>query len=159
MKRLTDLFENQLKDLYSTETQLLAFLPSLKKRLRDKNLKITFEKQLQTVREQQRRLVEIGDRLEIACTGKESMATALSIAQAVELFWEDLSGELTRVGLLEAFRRMVHYKISGYGTAVRYAKDLGLEAIAHEFQRSLEQEQGTDRMLGQMAEERLRAIP
>jgi ferritin-like metal-binding protein YciE len=83
----------------------------------------------------------------------------LSIAKAVELFGENISRELIRVGLLEVFQQMAHYKISGYGIAVRYAGNLGLEAISQELQLSLEQEQGADLMLGQMVEERLRALP
>lgn len=39
MKKLEDLFEHQIKDLYSAETQLIDALPKMAKAANDKKLK------------------------------------------------------------------------------------------------------------------------
>lgn len=50
---------------------------------------------------------------------------------------------------------MEHYEISGYGTAVRYAKELGHNKIAEKLQKTLDEEYGADEKLNDMAEQRL----
>ncbi len=46
MKNLKDLFEHQLKDLYSAETQLLKALPKMAENASDAKLKKAFEAHL-----------------------------------------------------------------------------------------------------------------
>ena len=43
MKNLEELFEHQLKDLYSAEDQLTAALPKMAKKAKDAKLKKAFE--------------------------------------------------------------------------------------------------------------------
>ena len=58
-------------------------------------------------------------------------------------------------GLIAEAQRVEHYEISAYGTAVRYAKELGHDAIASELQKTLDEEYKTDDLLTDMAEDRL----
>ena len=47
MKKLEDLFEHQLKDLYSAESQLVKALPKMAKAANDEKLKKAFEDHLE----------------------------------------------------------------------------------------------------------------
>jgi ferritin-like metal-binding protein YciE len=49
----------------------------------------------------------------------------------------------------------MHYEISAYGTAVRYAKELNMSAIASNLQDSLDDKYTVDEKLGKMAKRRI----
>ena len=52
-------------------------------------------------------------------------------------------------------QRVEHYEISGYGTAVRYAKELGHKDVAKKLQKTLDEEYDADKKLNDLAENRL----
>lgn len=52
-------------------------------------------------------------------------------------------------------QRVEHYEISGYGTAVRYAKELGHDDIAYKLQETLDEEYAANENLNDLAEDRL----
>lgn len=54
-------------------------------------------------------------------------------------------------------QRVEHYEISGYGTAVRYAKELGHNDIADTLQKTLDEEYHANDLLNKLAENRLNA--
>ncbi|TCL67863.1 uncharacterized protein DUF892 [Mariniflexile fucanivorans] len=57
--------------------------------------------------------------------------------------------------LIAEAQKFKHYEISGYGTAVRYAKELGLEKIASKLQQSLDEENGADDKFTFLADRRI----
>lgn len=58
-------------------------------------------------------------------------------------------------GLITEVQRVEHYEISGYGTAVSQAKELGQDSIAKQLQEILDEEFNTDNKLDKLAESRL----
>lgn len=58
-------------------------------------------------------------------------------------------------GLIAKAQRIEHYEISGYGTAVRYAKELGLREIAEKLQETLNEEYDANNTLDEIAENRI----
>tara|TARA_R110002020_G_scaffold21009_1_gene71049 strand:+ start:12189 stop:12698 length:510 start_codon:yes stop_codon:yes gene_type:complete len=155
MKRFTDLFEYQLKDLYSAEGQLIDFLARIAPQVTDYGLRKLFSEHLEMIKGHHKNLLEIGDRLEISCSGETCPAMELFIREMEVLMRETSNDGLLEVGILERWQRIKHYKISGYSTASLYAKTLGLEAISQEFGLALEREISSDRTLHSMARERL----
>ncbi|MCL4165053.1 UNVERIFIED_CONTAM: hypothetical protein GTU68_001261 [Idotea baltica] len=63
--------------------------------------------------------------------------------------------EVTDIGLIAEAQRVEHYEISGYGTAIRYARELGYRAIAEKLQDTLNEEYDADNIMGKLAEVRL----
>lgn len=155
MKNLKDLFEHQMKDLYSAETQLIEALPKLQKRAKDDKLKDAFKKHLEETKEHQKRLKEICDELGIEPTGEECKAMEGLIKEAEEFMKEKLDTDVIDAGVIAEAQRVEHYEISAYGTAVRFAKELGHDAIARRLQETLDEEYKTDDLLTEMAESRL----
>jgi len=155
MKNLKDLFEHQLKDLYSAETQLLKALPKMAENATDAKLKKAFEAHLEETKEHQQRLEEVCKELEIKPTGETCKAMKGLIAEAEAFLKEDAEKEVRDAGLIADAQRVEHYEISGYGTVVRYAKELGYDSIAKKLQKILDEEYKADEKLDKLAEGRL----
>lgn len=155
MKNLKDLFEHQLKDLYSAESQLLKALPKMAENATDAKLKKAFEAHLEETKEHQQRLEEVCKELEIKPTGETCKAMKGLIAEAEAFLKEDAEKEVRDAGLIADAQRVEHYEISGYGTVVRYAKELGYDSIAKKLQKTLDEEYKADEKLDKLAEGRL----
>ncbi|UOB16732.1 YciE/YciF ferroxidase family protein [Abyssalbus ytuae] len=155
MKTLEDLFEHQLKDLYSAEDQLMEALPKMVKNAKDKKLKKAFEDHLEETKEHKKRIKNICEKLGIEPTGEKCKAMEGLIKEAESFLEEDTDDDVLNAGLIAEAQRVEHYEISGYGTAVRYARELGHDEIANTLQKTLNEEYDADKKLNQMAEGRL----
>jgi len=155
MKKLEDLFEHQLKDLYSAESQLVKALPKMVKAANDEKLKKAFEEHLEETKEQKKRLEEISKELGFKPTGEECKAMKGLIDEAEAFLKEDAADDVRDAGLIADAQRVEHYEISGYGTVVRYAKELGHKAIANKLQKTLDEEYNADKSLDKLAEGRI----
>ncbi len=155
MRNLEDLFQHQLKDLYSAETQLIDALPEMVKNASDSRLTDAFESHLKETKKQKERLVEICKELGISPEGETCNAMQGLIKEAKGFLKEDATEEVRDAGLIADAQRIEHYEISGYGTAVRYAKQLGHKQIAAMLQETLDEEYDADNKLDKLAEGRL----
>ncbi|TXE07766.1 ferritin-like domain-containing protein [Gelidibacter salicanalis] len=155
MKTLEDLFEHQLKDLYSAETQLIEALPKMAKSATDPKLKKAFEDHLKETEGHKKRLEEVCDELGIDPKGEKCKGMEGLIKEAEGFIKEKKDEDVNNAGLIAEAQRAEHYEISGYGTAVRYAKELGHKSVAAKLQKTLDEEYGADEKLNDMAEDRL----
>ncbi|MDT0643909.1 ferritin-like domain-containing protein [Zunongwangia sp. F363] len=155
MKNLEDLFEHQLKDLYSAESQLIEALPKMAKNASDSELKKAFESHLEETKGHKKRLEEVCKELGIKPTGEECKAMKGLIKEAESFLKEDVDDDVRDAGLIADAQRVEHYEISGYGTVVRYAKELGHDGLAKKLHETLEEEYGADDKLNKLAESRL----
>ncbi len=155
MKNLQDLFEHQLKDLYSAESQLIKALPKMQKKASDEKLKQAIEKHLEETKEHKNRIKEVCSELGIKPTGEECKAMKGLIEEAESFLKEKADGDVRDAGIIAEAQRVEHYEISGYGTAVRFAQELGHTEVAKKLQLTLDEEYKTDQNLTKMAESRL----
>lgn len=155
MKNLNELFEHQLKDLYSAEDQLTNALPKMVKNAKDAKLKKAFEDHLEETKEHKQRLEEICDELGIDPGGETCKAMKGLIKEAEDFLDEVKDDDVKNAGMIAEAQRVEHYEISGYGTAVRYAKELGHDDIAKKLQKTLDEEYNADEKLNKLAENRL----
>ena len=155
MKKLEDLFEHQLKDLYSAETQLIKALPKMQKAANDAELKKAFEKHLVETLTHKKRLEEVCEELDIKPSGETCKAMKGLIEEAEGMIDEKADKDVKDAGLIAEAQRVEHYEISAYGTVVRYAKELGHKQIASKLQKTLDEEYKTDEALTALAEKRL----
>jgi ferritin-like metal-binding protein YciE len=155
MKTLKDLFEHQLQDLYSTESQLIEALPKVVEEANDSELKQAFEDHREETKEHRNRIEEICDELGISAKGNTCKAMQGLIKETENFIVEVNDADVKDAGLIAEAQRIEHYEISGYGTAVRYAKELGYNNIAEKLQMTLDEEYGADNKLNKLAESRL----
>ena len=151
MKSLEDLFEHQLKDLYSAETQLVTAMPKMAKAAKNKQLVAAFESHLEETKGQVERLKKIAKELDISLEGETCQAMKGLIKEAQGMIDEDAEPAVKDAGLIAEAQRIEHYEISGYGTARRYAQQLGHKKVAEMLAETLEQEKDADEKLNDLA--------
>lgn len=130
MKTLQDLFEHQLQDLYSAESQMVEALPKMASQAKDKELKKAIENHLKETKDHKKRLEEISKMLGIKASGKKCKGMEGLIKEAEEALKENDKSDVLDAEMIAHAQRVEHYEISGYGTVVRYARELGHEDIA-----------------------------
>lgn len=151
LNSLKDLFEHEIRDLYSAETQLTSALPKMAEKASDQKLKKAFESHLEETKKQKERLEKIGEICDINVKGEKCEAMAGLIKEGEEMLKIDASGEVRDAGLIGAAQRVEHYEIAGYGTARHYAKRLGLDDAVKLLEETLNEEKSADEKLNDIA--------
>ena len=151
LTNLEDLFEHEVQDLYSAETQAIEALPKMAAKTVDANLKAAFEKHLEETKAQKQRLEQIFELCGFKPGRKKCQAMAGLIAEGEDMIDENATPEVKDAGLIASAQRMEHYEISGYGTAAHYAERLEKKDVAKLLKQSLKEEQKTDTLLNNLA--------
>jgi ferritin-like metal-binding protein YciE len=151
MNRLKHLYIEELRDLYSAETQLVKALPKMANAASSKDLRAGFEEHLGQTKEHVARLEKILKALGESAKGKKCKGMEGLIKEGSEMIEEDPVPEELDAGLISAAQRVEHYEIAGYGCVSTYAKLLGEDEAASLLKLTLEEEKETDKKLTQLA--------
>jgi len=149
---LKKLYLEELRDLYSAETQLVKALPKMVKGASSAELKQAFGDHLEQTKEHVERLNEIFDQLDEKPTGKTCKAMKGLIEEGSEMLQEGGDESVIDAGLIGAAQRVEHYEIASYGTVRTFAKLLGEEDAAELLQQTLDEEGEMDKELSELAE-------
>lgn len=155
MKTLEDLFKYQIKNLFSAETQLLIALQEMAKTINDKKLTKIIENHFDESKKQKSRLEVICREINISPSGKKCLAINGIIKEAEKFIKQAANNEVLDAGLIAIAQSIIHYEISRYGTAVRYAKELGLKEISEKLQETLDEEYNLNITLNKIAENKI----
>ena len=155
MSNLQDLLVENLKDLYSAETQLLKALPKVAKKVENEQLRQAFTLHIKETEEQVRRLERVLGGMGEKPGGKKCKGMEGLIEEGRELLEEDADPDVRDAALIGAAQRVEHYEIAGYGTARTYARQLGFDNHVELLQRTLDEEGQTDERLTKLAEGRI----
>jgi ferritin-like metal-binding protein YciE len=85
--------------------------------------------------------------------GVECKAILGIIAEGDEVIEEFGGGEAIDAGLISAAQAVEHYEITRYGTMLAWAKQLELTDIAELLEETLVEEENTDELLSELAED------
>jgi ferritin-like metal-binding protein YciE len=151
MNRLKHLYIEELKDLYSAETQMVKALPKMANAASSEDLRAGFEEHLGQTKEHVARLEKILKALGESLKGKKCKGMEGLIKEGSEMIEEDPAPEELDAGLISAAQRVEHYEIAGYGCVSTYAKLLGEDEAASLLRLTLEEEKETDEKLTQLA--------
>jgi len=154
LESLHDLYVEELKDLYSAETQLIKALPKMAKAASSESLREAFQEHLDVTKQQLERLDQIFEGLGKSPKGKKCVAMEGLIEEGSELISQkkDIDPVVLDAGLIGAAQKVEHYEIAGYGTVRTYAKLLGEDEAAELLQETLNEEAETDEKLTALAE-------
>ncbi|MDQ2732513.1 MAG: ferritin-like domain-containing protein [Armatimonadota bacterium] len=152
MESLKDLFVEELKDIYSAETQITKALPKMAKAATTPELKAAFETHLEETKGQIARIEQIFEKLGGSPKGKTCKAMQGLVEEGSELLEEKPDKAVLDAGLIAAAQRVEHYEIAAYGTARTYALELGHKDVAKLLQETLDEEGKTDKLLTKLAE-------
>jgi ferritin-like metal-binding protein YciE len=142
-----NLLEDQLKDLYSAETQLIKALPKMAKRSSSDSLKQAILAHLEETKHQVERLKEIARTLGIKLTGKTCQAMEGLIEEGSEVLLAEGPGPVIDSALIFAAQRVEHYEISAYGSALALANHLEHTDVVGLLQETLDEESAADEKL------------
>jgi ferritin-like metal-binding protein YciE len=140
---LDELYCDQLRDLYSAETQLIAALPEMAAAASDSDLRDGFKKHLEETREQRVRLDTICARRGISPEGEDCDAMRGLIKEAKKHLGETVAGDVRDAVLIASANRVEHYEIAAYGVTRAFAKALGYDDDAKLLGESLDEEAAT----------------
>ena len=150
---LKDLYIDQLQDLYSADKQSLQATKQLREKASDKSLCTALEdgvKGISQGMEQVKGLIEghganpNGEH----CKGMEGLVKEAK-AHAINADISDK--DVLDASIITQYQRMTHYGLAGYGTAVAFAKRLGLEDDAKVLQNCLDNTYDGDRRMTEIA--------
>lgn len=152
MNRLSDLYLDQLKDLYSAEKQLIQALPKMAKAATSPELKTGFEEHLEQTKTHLSRLEQIFAALGSSAGRKKCAAMEGLIEEGQEAITLEGNPVVRDAALIAAAQRVEHYEIAAYGTVRTFANHLGYSDQASLLQMTLDEEGATDKKLTAMAE-------
>jgi ferritin-like metal-binding protein YciE len=150
---LKELYIDELKDLYSAETQLVKALPKMAKAASSDELRQGFEEHLEQTRGHVERLEKVFKTLGESPKGKTCKGMQGLIEEGAEVIGEDFEGSLMDAALIGAAQRVEHYEIAAYGTVHAFAKKLGESDQAALLNETLNEEKETDEKLTELAEQ------
>ena len=152
MDSLKELYVEELKDLWSAETQITKALPKMVKAASNPKLKKAFNTHLKQTERQIKRLERIFKELDESPRGKKCVGMEGLIKEAQELIKEKPEAEVLDAGLIAAAQHVEHYEIAGYGCVRTWARQMGEDRQAELLQETLDEEEQTDRLLTDLAE-------
>jgi ferritin-like metal-binding protein YciE len=149
---LHDLYVEDLRDLYSAETQLLKALPRMAKAADARELRAAFDEHLQITRGQVERLEGIFAELGEKPKGPKSAAMAGLVERAKDAVGRAAHPAVRDAALIGAGQRIEHHEMAGYECARTYARLLGYDEAAELLQEALDEEAEADVRLTELAQ-------
>ncbi len=151
LRNLHDLFVEQLRDLHSAETQLIAALPKMANASSHEELRDAFEHHPSETREHVSRLEEIFSQLGEQPAGQICKGMKGLIEEGDEVM--AMQGDPTTIdaALIAAAQRVEHYEIAGYGTVKTLAGHLDLGDAKDLLDKTLDEESKADKLLTKIA--------
>jgi ferritin-like metal-binding protein YciE len=149
---LSKIFIDELRDIYSAETQLVKALPTMAEAAQSDQLRNGFEEHLEQTKGHVSRLEQIFDRLKEKPTGTKCAGMEGLIKEGGEAADEDYKGEAKDALLIGAAQRVEHYEIAAYGTVRAMAEKLGDRQAVTLLSETLQEEKETDEKLTKQAE-------
>jgi len=150
---LHELYIDELRDLYSAETQLVKALPKMAKASTNSELRQGFEEHLRQTTEHVSRLEQIFEELEEKPSGKKCAGMEGLIKEGAEVIDEDYSDEVRDAALIGAAQRVEHYEIAAYGTVKAFADLMGHSEQVALLDQTLQEETETDEKLTALSAE------
>lgn len=149
---LKDLYIEQLRDLYSAETQLIDALPKMAGAASSSDLKKAFQSHLDETKKQKQRLEQIFSQMGTSPQGETCEAMKGLIKEGEEAI--QLNGDpiVRDAALIAAAQRVEHYEMAGYGTVRTFADELGFGDAQSLLQTTLNEEGDANKKLTSIAE-------
>ncbi len=151
---LEKFFQDQLKDMYYAEQQLLKAMPEMKDASTTEELEDAFSVHQQQTERHVKRLEKVFTMLGKTAEGKKCEAMDGLLKEGKSIIEETKAGSMTRdAALIIAAQKIEHYEIATYGGLVQLAITLGKHNAAALLDKTLQEEEDTDHQLTEIAEQ------
>jgi ferritin-like metal-binding protein YciE len=152
---IAKLFEEQLREIYSAETQLVEVLPKMAKIASSRGLKRAIISHLEETKHHVDRLKHIGQALGITLKGKSRMAMEGLIEEGARIIDAERRGPVVDAALILAVRRIERYEISAYDSARVAAAQLGHHDVVKLLAKTLREEAAAAEILKALSEQEI----
>jgi len=148
---LQDLYISELKDLYSSEQQLVKALPKIVKNVESQELSDAISNHLEETKNHVTRLEQIFASMGENPKGKKCVGMQGILEEGEETI-DEFEGNVLDAGIISGAQRVEHYEIAAYGAVCAYAEllqrteDLGL------LKETLQEEKNADETLTELSE-------
>ena len=158
VESLDQLLQEQLRDIYDAEKQLVKALPKMAKAADSEELGEAINEHLEVTKGHVQRLEQVFEKLGTKAKGKTCAGMKGLIEEGEEVIGQDATSQMKDLGIIAAAQRVEHYEIAAYGTVRTFAERLGNEEVAELLQETLTEEEETDERLTEISESLLDAV-
>ena len=151
IESLEQLLQEELRDLYDAEKQLVKAIPKMAKAASSPELREALNDHLEVTKGQVQRLEQVFESLGTKPKGKTCAAMKGLIEEGGEVLEQDATDELKDAAIIGAAQRVEHYEMAAYGTARAFAEKLGHEDVAELLQETLSEEEDADQKLTEVS--------
>jgi ferritin-like metal-binding protein YciE len=155
LRNLKDLLCHEIQVMYSFETLSIPGIERMIGKATNPELKAAFQQHLEETKQQVKRLEEAAKIMDIDPEGDGNPTIKGLIAESEKVLHKDSNPETLDATLIAGAQKIEHYEISGYGTSVHYAKELGLKDVADLLMKNLEEEKACDLKLNILAQTKI----
>jgi ferritin-like metal-binding protein YciE len=148
---LQALYVDELKDLYSAESQILKALPKMIRAAEHPELKKAFSSHMKQTETHVKRLEQIFGTLDESPKGKKCHGMEGVLEEGAELIKEGPEPQVLDAGLISAAQHVEHYEMAGYGAVRTWAEKLGRDQDARLLQETLDEEHEANELLTALA--------
>ncbi len=150
--KFEDLFQEELKDMYDAEKQIVKALPKMIAASSSPELAAALQEHLQETQEQVKRLERVFESMGEQPGGKTCEGMQGLLREGEKMITEMAKSPVLDAGIIGAAQKVEHYEISAYGTARTMAEMLGQADAAELLDETLEEEKAADEKLTEIAE-------
>lgn len=148
---LEELFEKDLRLMYSGEKQLTEALPKLAKAADSEDLEDAFNDHLQETRRQVERLEKVFDRLDLDKNEEKTChITEMLVENCDHVISDYEQGPLRDSALISAAQKVEHHEMAGYESLCELAEALGYHKVCEILDRSLQEEKNANDHLAEI---------
>jgi len=151
LRNLRDLLCHEVQVMYSAEVLAAAGLTRMIDHAHNAELKHAFEKHRTESALQADRLKIVAKELGIDADGEGNPAIKGLLAEGEKVMAKDADPAALDAALIAGAQKIEHYEIAGYGSAVYYARELGLESVARILDGILDEEKRSNEVLNNLA--------
>jgi len=155
IENANDLFEQELRDVYDAEKQLVKALGKMAKASMSPELRQSFEQHLEVTKGQVQRLEQVFESIEVKPKGKPCEAMKGLVAEGQEAIQEIEKGEMRDLMLIGAAKRVEHYEMAAYQSLIMIAESMQNDSAVELLRETLSEEEETDQNLSTMCQEML----
>jgi ferritin-like metal-binding protein YciE len=148
---LQDLYISELKDLYSSEQQLVKALPKIVKNVESQELSDAISNHLEETKNHVTRLEQIFASLGENPKGKKCVGMQGILEEGEETIGE-FEGSVLDAGIISGAQRVEHYEIAAYGSVCAYAELLERTEDLGVLKETLQEEKNADEKLTELSE-------
>jgi ferritin-like metal-binding protein YciE len=159
IESLEQLLQEELRDIYDAEKQLVKAIPKLAKAASSPELQTALTDHLEQTKGHVERLEEAFQALGVKASGKTCAAMKGLVEEGKETIEQDASDEMRDVAIIAAAQRVEHYEIAAYGTARTLAEKLGNDTVVSLLEETLGEEKEADEKLTEVSSGLLEGMP